>query len=308
LDEVAAARRDLERALDELDAAAHRARSAIGTASDYFNDSWWDHVKGVVRDVADQIVVVIDVLEKVAIVIALVALVVAIVCTGGAAAALVGALFWAGVGVSLTTAALRTALVISDSGKATWGDVIWDLANVGLCALGGRAMTLGKLASETVDSVAVQSREIVIDLARDGLTQNAKNALRMKSVANPLKAWALRQVRAAARPGLEEVERAATLRASIRQALLRLSREDAETVMRLRALRELNLRGTEKPLDEALRKVAVAYRMNVANLTGTADAVLDQVDLNPSQVVKRGIDDAIARRPLSSWRLSAAGR
>ncbi|MBZ5736375.1 hypothetical protein K8Z61_17935 [Nocardioides sp. TRM66260-LWL] len=165
-DELAAARRRVDKAMHALDEAAQRARKAIDAASGHYKDGFWDDVKGFV---STAIKAILDVLNVIAIILAVVIIVLVVIGTGGAALAfLIPAAFWLGVAIFGLTA-VQVAM-----GDAGWGDLAW--ASLGLIGggLGKGGAALGKYSLQSLRlageaRVAASARNAIPAVLRRGL-------------------------------------------------------------------------------------------------------------------------------------------
>ena len=123
-----AAKDRLDTALGHLEEAGGRTADALRASSEHGKDSRWDDVKGRVRDFAKPLKAAVDVLGYVAMALAVVTIAIALVATAPAW------LFIAAVAVGVGMLVIHTALVLSESGKATWADVgmdVFSLATAG---------------------------------------------------------------------------------------------------------------------------------------------------------------------------------
>lgn len=125
----------LRNAMDNLDDAADDAKNAIDDAADVWDDGFWGDLGGLIRSAADVLAGIVTVLEWIAIALAVAIFVVAVFFSGGT---LLAVLIAASVVVGLLTAGLQTALVLADTGKASWADVGLSLAGVALSLVGGK--------------------------------------------------------------------------------------------------------------------------------------------------------------------------
>lgn len=184
-----AARTAVDNAMDALDDAAGTAEGDIDDAADVWDDGFWGNVGGWVRSHADFIDIVCKVLEVIAAVVAVVILVCAIVATAPfallVAAALIGGALLLG----------HSALVLSDSGKATWTDVGFDILNLATLGFGGglaSAATKGmtRLVATVAPRVGSATRAAALSRLAGGSMTQLRNAVRIRNPANNLARWA----------------------------------------------------------------------------------------------------------------------
>lgn len=301
------ARVELAHALTELGHAAQAAAREIRAASDRFKDNHWDDFKGWIRENADIILAVIKVLEIIAIIIAVVALVVAVVVGG----ALLAAIALIGVVIAAAVLLLRVALVVSESGKASWGDVAWDTVNLALTVVGGRAATqLAKGASKTVGGVIAKGHASVTKATREAMSPQVRNALKIKNPTDGLRVWAQRSLDEAAHTGQKTFSDLASVKAPW---LSRLRMQDlalAKSMARIEQLWKLNVPGTFDDLVRAEVQLRHASQITIGNnVIGIVDGTLGRLDL-PSlgggvSAVTDGAVDALDRL---RWRLTTAAR
>ena len=123
--ELAAARRDYERAVADYHQAAGDAARTLraGRSDDGLADSWWDRNAGWISDV-------LDVVGAIVLVLAIVVLVIGVVATGGLLLAAMPVL----IALSAISFAGHLALWITDNGSGA--DVLWDLAGLLTFGLG----------------------------------------------------------------------------------------------------------------------------------------------------------------------------
>jgi hypothetical protein len=265
---------------------------AIDAAAEHNDDGMWDNVKGSIRDIADVLKAIVDVLSWVAMALAAITLVVALVA---------GAPLWLlvlSVGVGLAMLIGRTALVVSDSGKATWTDVGMDLLGVATAFFGGRlALGAGKavtaLRGQVADLAGDAARTAAMALARGQANfSRASNALRIGNPANPLRTWGQRYVddvaQRVATEGTEaaaRIEAGAVTRAPWSQRLLRLDRDLAQDLLEVQRLQNLPLPlsgDVVEGLAVVTRDIRWATGLNVTNLgvqsADSTDQVADAAD------------------------------
>lgn len=209
--DLEAARSRLHDAMEQLDSAAQTAKNEIDEAAGVWDDGWWGDIAGWVREHAEAIAIVCKVLEVVATVLAVAVAVAAIVAS--APFALVAAAFVAG---ALLLGG-HLLLVTSETGKATWGDVAWDLFNLATLGVGGGLTKwVGKGVSKLIPAVARgvgsgAKTSALARLSRGNLVQ-VRNALRITDPENNLYRWAARISRASAREGEEAAAPVRSLR------------------------------------------------------------------------------------------------
>lgn len=166
-DELAAARRRVDKAMHALDEAAQRARKAIDAASGHYKDGFWDDVKGFV---STAIKALLDVLNVLAIIVAALIIVLVVIGTGGAALAfLIPAAFWIGVAIFGLTA-VQVGMGDADGRDLGWaalglvgGGVGKGGAALGRSGLGAMQRVVGQQAERAV-------RDALPGVVRRGLT------------------------------------------------------------------------------------------------------------------------------------------
>ncbi|TKJ34219.1 hypothetical protein [Blastococcus sp. CCUG 61487] len=209
-DRLRAAQHRLDAAVGALDDAARHTAERIGAAAEHGGDNLWDDVKGTVRDHAGVLAAIADVLGYVAIALAAITLVVVLLVTAPAW------LIALGVAAGVALLALHTALVVSESGEATWTDVGLDLVGLATAGLGAR-QTVGMrnavagLRSSAAAEVGAGARATQEALERGAANHTrAGNALHIRNPRNGLRLWARRYLdEAAARVSDAGVEAAA---------------------------------------------------------------------------------------------------
>lgn len=306
-DDLAAAQRQLDTALGSFGRDAERTADRIDGASGTYKDGRWDDLKGVVRDHAGLIKAVVGVLKVVALALAAITLVVALCFS---------APFWLlalGVGVGLAILLGDVALVTSESGEATWGDVGWDLLGVvtaGYGAAAARALpraaavVKARYADEVFNAVRNQH------LADEAATTAGKlvtNASKIKNPLNNLRRWADRElvartsraVDAATRGSAAALDELAALSPS---ALRRLATLDADMARYLQQVTRIEQFGPSQPLVRALDDLRSATQRAVGagwvNLGGQLPGVPETVRSIPG----------LPQRLSDGWRLSTTSR
>lgn len=306
---AAKARRDLEDALADLSTAAGHAADKIGDASDTFGDSWWDDVKGAIRDIADVLVKICEVLEWIAVGLAVVALAIAIFATGPIWAAVATVVFVVGLVAAAGLLISRSLLVLSESGKASWSDVVWDGVGLLASAVGGKAaINATRAVPDLVAGAADAGRAAAPGVARSGLVQNAKNALNIADDANPLKAWAVREWDTGTNALRSAVDAAEQTLPTLGQRLRVLDTAAATNLGRIKALQALGLPGMADDLASALKIQTTAVNLNLLNTGISADGALDKFDLSLSGAGKDAADDIAQGLQNLHWRITVAGR
>lgn len=315
-----AARRRLDDALDALDQAASRASSAIREAAESFSDGFWDNVKGTVRDVAGalHLKAVVDALGYVALAIAVVALVAALVLTSPA---WLPALLIAGVAVGVTMLVIHSALVLSESGDATWADVAWDV--VGLVPVARAGQLLGRVGRvlpavrEGMADAAEATARAAAEAAETGLPNAARagNGLQIADPANNLRRWAERWVQASrervdqvaqwSRGQVEDVpDVAPALRTRLRH-LEEAAARQAEELTRLGGFPEA-LAVTDQ-LEELRRALAGVGHWNQAGLAAQLADAVDQVAGDAGAEALQWKQQLVDLLAVTRWRLSLPG-
>lgn len=242
------AKKDLQDALDDLDSAAGRAEDAIDEAADVWDDGWWGNFKGWVRRHAEVISIVCKVLEVVAAIAAVVILVCALVASAPFAllvgAAIVGGLLLLG----------HTALVVSDTGKASWVDVGFDILNLATLGLGGGLASmaskgLGRLVATVAPRVGSATRLAALERLAGGSMTQLSNALKIRNPANNLARWANGIVRTATSEGDDAAAAIRNLTNITPSRLSTLLHQDRELASMMTAVSRL--RGVVTTGDEA---------------------------------------------------------
>jgi uncharacterized protein YukE len=306
---LAKARRDLEDTLADLDSAARSAADALGEASEKFDDSWWDDVKGAIRDIADVLVAICDVLEWIAVGLAVVALAIAIFATGPIWAVVATVVFVVGLVAAAGLLISRALLVVSESGKASWSDVAWDAVGLVASAFGGKAAIKATQAVPgLVSGAADAGRAAAPAVARTGLAQNAKNALNIADDANPLKAWALKEWDTGTDALRGAVTSAEQTLPTLAQRLRVLDTGAATNLGRIKALQAVGLPGMADDLASALRLQTTAVNLNLANTAISIDGAMDKFDVSLSGLGKDAADDIAQRLQNLHWRIAVAGK
>lgn len=188
-DALVAAKGKLQDAMDALDEAANRAKDNIEKAADIWDDGVWGNVKGWVRDHADLIDLICKILEIAAIVLAAITLVLAL--TIGAPFLLIAL----AVGAGVLLLAGHVALVLADTGKATWEDVAWDVVGLAATLVGGKAAInalkgLKGLVPAMASRVGASTRASALTRLVGNNGPQFNNALRIANPQNNLARWA----------------------------------------------------------------------------------------------------------------------
>jgi uncharacterized protein YukE len=233
----------LEDAVEALDDAAGRTAQQINSAAEQGGDSWWDDAKGTVRDYANVLSGLADVLSYVAMALAAITLVVVLVATAPAW------LIVAGVAASAILLGLHSALVLSESGEATWTDVGLDLIGLATAGIGGRLATgVGRALPALRSSVAGllgRNARAAQEVLEQGAANygRAGNAMNIGNPSNPLRVWAQEYLDdAAGRVAAEGAEAAARVEAGVvthapwLSRLQTLDRELAENLLEIERL------------------------------------------------------------------------
>lgn len=247
--ELADAQREVRQAVEALQGAARRAAEQIRAASDLFKDSAWDNFKGFVRQHADVLARIAEVLEIVAMVVGAIALVVALIVT--APAWLGVALFAAAIALGVALLALHSALWAADTGKAGFGDVALDVVNLATLGMGAKLASLGKAAYGAASSAATRN---AVAAAERGLAQNIKNGLRIGNPNNPLRRWAQTRLDDAASAARTTVTSLDDVSVAFKQRVLALDSDAAQAIEQIRRLRIMDQSAEVlRHLDEAAR-------------------------------------------------------
>lgn len=201
-DDLDQARADLQNALDDLDAAAGRAKGDIEEAADVWDDGWWGDFKGWVRAHADAIDFIVTCLEVAAFIAGAAILICAMVAT---------APFWLIAGAFVLGAALlvgHSMLVAADTGKADGWDIAFDILNLATLGAGGVLTRLaGKGMSTLLPAVASRlgssTRATALQRLVGGNLTQFNNALRIRNPSNNLFRWTQGLLATATREGDE---------------------------------------------------------------------------------------------------------
>lgn len=306
--DLEAAQARLSRALDDLDGAARRCARAIGTASDRFKDHWFKD--NLVRHNLEFFKIACKVLEIAAVAIAVVALGLALLATAPLA------LIVAGVAAAALLVLARSALVVSDTGTATWADVGWDVVGLGLSVVGGRASLRLARSSGALGGTFNALRTAATASARGRLPFVPRFMLRFSGSRNPLLrplgGWAQGRLDDLARPALSRIDSISTLRVGWGSRLRVLDTEMATMRAQLAALDRLtlpgvNVQGIVRNLDDLKAALGPAIRWNLINTGVSADGAADVVTggTSLSGVVRSEIAEETSQ---AHWRLTVAGR
>ena len=307
LDDLDAARTRLDSALSDLERAAGTCAAAINRASDSFKDHWFKD--NFLRHNLEFFKIACKVLEIAAVAIAIVALGLAIFATAPFA------LIALGIGVAALLVVSRSALVLSDTGSATWADVGWDVLGLGLSFVGGRAsLNLARSAPGLRSSFAAL-RTAATASARTQLGPVTRFSLRFSGSNNPLLrplgGWAQRRLDDVARPALSQIDTIANLRVGWGTRFRTLDTEMATMRAQLAALDRLslpgvNVQGIVSQLDDLKATLGSAIRWNFVNTAASGDSALDlATGRSPGGVVRDEVDEEISQ---AHWRLTVAGR
>jgi uncharacterized protein YukE len=295
--DLRAAATAVDTAMETLAGDASGAASQIKQASETYKDGRWDRFKGWVRDHADLIDGIANVLKWVTAALAVVVLVLAL--TIGAPFALLAIAFAAGLALLLAD----VLLVTSGSGKASWADVAFDVVGVATAGYGlvaVKALTAGSVLarSQLADEVLTAVKNT--HLADEAATVTGKlvnNASKIRNPVNNLKVWADGQMAArlqratdagkqAAAAALREIEQ---ISPSIAGRLRTLDADLAKALDQLKHMRSFNPSATlTRQMDELRelvhRTVVVGWVSTIGQAAGsTADHV---------KPVGRAVDDA----------------
>lgn len=299
----------LDEALRALDTAAARTADQIRAAAEHGGDSWWDDVKGTVRDHAGVLSAIADVLSWVAMALAAVTLVVVLIATAPAW------LFAAGVIASVTLLGLHAALVLSESGEASWTDVGLDVLGVATAGIGG---TLARGVSKAVPALRGQVGALLSSNARAaqeaaeaGVANfgRASNASNIPDVTNNLRRWADRYLTdAATRVTDAGADAAARLEAGVVTHAPWLNRVRALDKDLAEDLLELQRLG-QQPIDAELRvglealtsqgrwAAGLAWTNLGGQVADSGDQIADSLGGPDALLWKDDVDDAV-------WRLT----
>lgn len=303
------ARTALAEALDDLEDAARQCADDLDAASAVFEDSTWDDVKGAVRSISGILVQICDVLEWVALGLAAIALAIAIFATAPIWGTIAAVVFALGVVVAAAILVIRSSLVVSESGEATWADVAWDGVGLLASAIGGRATVRAlREVPGLLSGSAAAGRSAVTATARTNLPQNGRNALNIADDANPLRVWAQREWDALAAPGRAAIDTAESTTATWADRLRVLDTDAATNLARIRALQALGHPEMADDLARALQLQMRSVNLNLLNTGLSVDQLMDQFDVSLSGLGKDAAEDLAQRLQNLEWRLTVAGR
>lgn len=303
------ARTALANALDDLEQAARTCADAVDDASAVFKDSRWDDVKGAVRSIAGILVTICDVLEWVALGLAAVALAIAIFATAPIWGTVAAIVFAVGVVVAAAILVIRSSLVLSESGDASWADVGWDGVGLLASAIGGRATVRAlREVPGLISGGAAAGRTAVTATARTNLPQNGRNALNIADDANPLRVWAQREWDALAAPGRSAIDTAQSTTATWAERLRVLDTDAATNLARIRALQALGHPQMADDLARALQLQMSSVNLNLLNTGLSVDQLMDQFDVSLSGIGKDAAEDIAQHLENLHWRVTVAGR
>lgn len=304
----------LKNALDDLEDDAKRCARGIRNASDSYKDGWFDDFKGWVRDHADLIKQIVEVLEWVAIAVAAIALLVAIVASGGALAALLAIV---GAGLAAALLAAHASMMAAGVDGVSWGDIAFDLVSL---ASFGAGRILGKMTKVAYEGAKAGTIAQAAARAESSLAQNVKNALKISNPRNPLRIWASNQVanaNAAARSG---VEAALKVEPKVTARILALGKDDA---VRLAQLKQLSRLSHSDDVGALISKSANLTTANVIRGAGDLSIALDDLVnkvfdpsghsvTTPVDLMKNGVDHVVSggleQGHRLAWRFTVAGQ
>lgn len=300
-------------ALDDLDDAARRTAHAISQAAKSYKDGFGATFKGFVRDYAGAIKTVCDVLGKVAIVLGAITLAFALLSTAPAW------LLVAGFAVAVAMLVGHTALLVSDTGEATWLDVGLDLLAVATAGFGLRMTPVAKaLAGEARTVVTAEqgeeaARQVLRQAAQHPDAARAAAASRISDPTNNLFRWqAARAARIAQEASAaksqaiqalkDELE---TMTPSLRQVLVNVDRENATLVAEMERLRELSTHTLVPKVLDRLRDLRIAAQVGFVG--SVHDVVKDRID-RVEKLEKAFAQDVSNQVHRWTWRLTTASR
>lgn len=237
--DLATARAAMRDALDAFEEAAERAKNQLGEAADVWDDGWWGNFKGWVRDNADTIAAIVQVLEIVAFVLGAIILVVAIVASAPFA------LIAAAVLVGLAVVAGKALLAAADTGKADWNDVAWAAVGVAATLVGGKLFTMAAkglkgLMPAMSARVGAQAANTALRQLSNGRVTQALNAMKINNPGNNLFRWAQaidNEALATGRAMSQAVDDIATVAPSRLSSILMQNRDLARLQAQLNGLR-----------------------------------------------------------------------
>lgn len=269
-DGLAAAKTAMQNAMIAFEEAARKAKGEIEDAADVWDDGWWGDFKGWIRDNADVIAKIVQVLEIAGMILGAVILVLAIVASAPFSLVLIAA------GLGLLTAVLQTGLVLADTGKASWGDVAWSLAGVA-AALGGTKLAsmaargLTRVAGQMAPRIGAAARTSALSRLVGNSRVQFQNALRIQNPGNNLARWAQGMRSTATAEGnaaMRAVQNATDLQPTRVAAILAQDKGIAGTLKGLNALRGMGPNAAE--LAQINRTALQAWGGIGANSVGTA--------------------------------------
>ncbi|MBD8870502.1 hypothetical protein [Nocardioides donggukensis] len=310
-DDAESARRraaqDVEDAVERLRQRASECADDIKEASEKFSDGWFDHVKGWVRDHADLIRMIVDVLKWVALAVAAIGIVVALFFT---APLWITALI-VGVGVALAAAILAGDALLLSVGEATWGDIAWDTAGLLLAAVGGRATIR---AAQALPGTLSRARDVVVVAQRAQAVRSLPRHVRWFSRINPARSGLLGGLRNYAQArhlnavddAVTRVDQMLRVDPSVWARLRVLDSGAATALEKIRVMRSFRVPAAAAYLDEAAANVRRLTYVNWAGFATGADAALGRATgVSPADVPKQLVDEIVDEASDLRWRLSA---
>ncbi|MFD1826820.1 MULTISPECIES: WXG100 family type VII secretion target [Mumia] len=263
----------MREAMEVLNRAARDRKNDIEDAAEIWDDGWWGDFKGSVRDMADVIHRVVEVLKIIALVLG--ALILVLVFTIGAPFALVVA------AIVLSVAILAGTLLLyaADTGHYSGADVGWALVDVALSLVGGKAASaalrgIKSLAPQVASRLSQTTKAAALNRLISGKVTQFNNALKISNPSNNLARWTQKLTGAAAQEGQRAaddliglINTAPTkLPATVAESLRNGGRELAGLNQQLAALR----RATDDAA-HALQLDKVARNIKIEQIVFTTD-------------------------------------
>lgn len=300
--DLTAAKEKVDDALDLLRIAAQNCATKIKSASDSFKDHWFKD--DFIRKNLEFFKIACKVLEIVAVAIAVVALALALVASAPFA------LIVAGIAAAALLVLARSALVISDTGSATWADVGWDVVGLGLSVVGGRAAVNLARHSGALGRSFTALRTAAQTSARTRMTPLPRFILRFKGgdgiAGRLIRGFDNFRAGRLAAPSIRQIDEIANLQVGWGSRLKVLDKDMATIRAQLASLDNLSLPGVNvgqitRQLDGLRDALGPAIRWNLVNTGVAVDSATDLAGLSVSGAAKDGLERA-------HWRVTVAGR
>lgn len=165
---------DVQAAVAALEQAARTAAEKIESASESYDDGWFDDFKGWVREHADILRLIVDILEWVAVALAVIGF-------------FLGGWVFLVIAIAVAAAILLIDAMLVSAGEEEWSKLIWDTVGLALTAVGGTAALklAGKMSrvfksgmDDVVADVAAASRNSLGPMITNALGRSATNPIR----------------------------------------------------------------------------------------------------------------------------------